>query len=182
MNEVTVTQLPAIRPIVTSVFAFYPPCDFTVTHHQKSRLRRYKAGVGGFRARETDYMLSMSPMIDWSYIPHGTDMRNPLLSQFFAEHDMLPRRVMIVGCELDMYAHEAWRTISKLAGREVPAMEQTVGREGQSDHGQMLFDDERFHFEQTYNDGSSYKWLLVPDTSKWCYYPGYLGPFLNRNF
>lgn len=166
MLQVTVSQLPAIRPIVNSVFAFYPPCDFTVTHHQKSRLRRYKAGVGGFRARETDYMLSMSPMIDWSYIPHGTDLRNPLLSPFFAEHDMLPRRVMIIGCELDMYAHEAWRTISKLAGREVPAMEQTVGREGQSDHGQMLFDDDRFHFEQTYNDGSSYKWLLVPDTSK----------------
>lgn len=176
----TVTQLPAIRPIVSSVFAFYPPCDFTVTHHQKSRLRRYKAGVGGFRARETDYMLSMSPMIDWSYIPHGTDLRNPLLSPFFAEHDMLPRRVMIIGCELDMYAHEAWRTISKLAGREVPAMEQTVGREGQSDHGQMLFDDDRFHFEQTYNDGSSYKWLLVPDTSKWCESPAGLRSLLTE--
>ncbi|CAN8102783.1 unnamed protein product [Discula destructiva] len=159
-----VSQLPAIRRIATSVVALYPPTDFTVSHHQKSRLRRYKPGVGGFRSRETDYMLSMAPMIDWSYIPQGTELRNPLLSPYFADHDMLPRRVFIVGCELDMFAHEAWRTISKLAGRDIAGWDTPVGREGHSEMGQMHLDDERYHWEQSYNDGSSYKWLLVPDT------------------
>lgn len=77
---------------------------------------------------------------------------------------MLPRRVFIVGCEMDMFAHEAWRTISKLAGRDSPSWEDPVGREGHAEMGQMHLDDERFHWEQNYNDGSSYKWLLVPDT------------------
>lgn len=160
----TVSQLPAIRRVVTSVVALYPPCDFTVSHHQKSRLRRYKPAVGGFRAKDTDYMLSMAPMIDWSYVPQGTELRNPLLSPYFADHEMLPQRVFIIGCELDMFAHEAWRTISKLAGRDIPSWEQPVGREGHFDMGHVNLDDDRFHFEQTYNDGSSYKWLLVPDT------------------
>lgn len=103
-------------------------------------------------------------MIDWSYIPQGTELRNPLLSPYFADHDMLPQRVFIIGCEMDMFAHEAWRTITKLAGREAPGWETPVGREAQFDLGQVSLDDERFHFERTYNDGSSYKWLLVPDT------------------
>lgn len=161
---VTVTQLPAIRRIVSSVIAFYPPCDFTVSHHEKSRLRRYKPAVGGFRAKETDYMLSMAPMVDWSYIPQGTELRNPLLSPYFADHELLPHRIFVIGCEMDMFAHEAWRTISKLAGREVPSWETPVGRETHFSMGEMQMDDERFHFEHTYNDGSSYKWLLVPDT------------------
>lgn len=164
---VTVTQLPAIRRIVSSVIAFYPPCDFTVSHHEKSRLRRYKPAVGGFRAKETDYMLSMAPMVDWSYIPQGTELRNPLLSPYFADHELLPHRIFVIGCEMDMFAHEAWRTISKLAGREVPTFEQPVGRDSHFNMGEMAGldgSDEKFHFEQTYNDGSSYKWLLVPDT------------------
>lgn len=156
--------MPATKRLLTSVVALYPICDFTVTHHQKSRLRRYKPAVGGFRAKETDYMLSMAPMIDWSYVPQGTELRNPLLSPYFADHDMLPQRIFIIGCELDMYAHEAWRTISKLAGRDVPSWETPVGREGHFDMGYIHKDSDRFHFEQTYNDGSSYKWLLVPDT------------------
>lgn len=163
----TATQLPAIRRVVSSVVALYPPCDFTVSHHQKSRLRRYKPSVGGFRAKDTDYMLSMAPMIDWSYIPQGTELRNPLLSPYFADHEMLPQRVFVVGCELDMFAHEAWRTISKLAGRDVPSFETPVGREAPFDMGHVSLageGDERFHFEQRYDDGSSYKWLLVPDT------------------
>lgn len=160
----TVSQLPAIRRIVTSVVALYPPCDFTSSHHEKARLRRYKPAVGGFRAKETDYMLSMAPMIDWSYVPQGTDLRNPLLSPYFADHELLPQRVFIVACELDMYAHEAWRTISKLAGRDVPSWDTPVGRDAHFDMGKLALDDERFNFEQTYNDGSSYKWLLVPDT------------------
>lgn len=172
----TVSQLPAIRRLVTSVVALYPPCDFTVSHHQKSRLRRYKPQVGGFRAKDTDYMLSMAPMIDWSYLPQGTELRNPLLSPYFADHEMLPQRVFIVGCEMDMFAHEAWRTICKLAGRDIPSFETPVGREAPFGMGHVELgggaaaadnnDDgmDRFHFEQRYGDGSSYKWLLVPDT------------------
>lgn len=163
-DAVTVTQLPAIKRIVTSVVALYPPCDFTVSHHTKSRLRRYKPAVGGFRARETDYMLGMSPMIDWSYVPQGTELRNPLLSPYYADHDMLPQRVFIIGCEMDMFAHEAWRTICKLAGRDVPSFEVPVGRDGHFDMGHVQLGDDRFHWEQTYNDGSCYRWLLVPDT------------------
>lgn len=160
----TVTQLPAVRRIVSSVVAYYPPCDFTVSHHEKSRLRRYKPALGGFRAKETDYMLPMAPMVDWSYVPQGTELRNPLLSPYFADHELLPHRLFVIGAELDMFAHESWRLISKMAGRDVPSFETPVGREAPFDMGEVNLTDDKFHFETNYNDGSSYKWLLVPDT------------------
>jgi hypothetical protein len=53
--------------------------------------------------------------------------------------------------------------ISQLAGRDQPGPivgQQEIAKE----KGALILDDPRFHFEVKLEDGSCYKWLLVPDT------------------
>jgi hypothetical protein len=71
----------------------------------------------------------------------------------------------MIACEMDMLAHEAWRMACKLAGRRIPALDEPVGREETVGKGRLITEgDERFAWEETMEDGSRYRWLLVPDT------------------
>ncbi|KAL1866456.1 hypothetical protein VTK73DRAFT_4690 [Phialemonium thermophilum] len=150
------SSLAALVPI-------YPVVDFTVSHEEKAAAgrRRYKPQLGGFRGRTRDYLTAMAERFDWAYIPAGHDLRDPLLSPVFAQAEALPKNVFMIACELDMLAHEAWRLVCRLAGREVSG--KMVGREELSPPGSLILDDPRFHFEER-RRGGNYKWLLVPDS------------------
>ncbi|KAK4032801.1 Alpha/Beta hydrolase protein [Parachaetomium inaequale] len=73
--------------------------------------------------------------------------------------------IFMIACEMDMMAHEAWRMACKLAGKRIPALDEPVGCGETVGKGKLMTKgDERFAWEETIEDGSRYKWLLVPDT------------------
>ncbi|OIW23835.1 alpha/beta-hydrolase [Coniochaeta ligniaria NRRL 30616] len=157
----SVAQRATVRDRIGAVVPVYPVCDFSVPAAAKPASRRYKPSLGGFRARETDYLLAMAPLFDWAYCPAGGDARDPGLSVGYVEREALPKRVFVLGCELDMLAHEDWRLVCKLAGRRVEG--DVVGGEEVAGKGELVLDDERFFWEVKGKDGSCYRWLLVPD-------------------
>ncbi|KAK5652217.1 hypothetical protein OQA88_10714, partial [Cercophora sp. LCS_1] len=156
-----VSQLETIRSSIRAVIPLYPVVDFVPESKIKVTTRRWKPELGGFRAREADYLMSMAGTFNWAYVKPGQRCDHPLLSPYYAEREMFPRGVFMIGCELDMLGQEAWRMACKLAGREVPAVEQAMGREEVCD-GLLVEGDERFGFEERV-EGGWYKWLLVPD-------------------
>jgi acetyl esterase/lipase len=165
---VSVCQLPSIRDRVkpAAAVAVYPAVDYAVHSDEKLKMRYYKPELkSGVRARPNDYLAGWSPTFRWSYIPVGHDLRDPLLSPYFAPRHDLPAHVFFIGAELDTLSHEAWRMANKLAGRVVPALTEVVGQEKPArDNGALILDDERFAFEKVNDDGKrSVRWLLVPD-------------------
>jgi acetyl esterase/lipase len=164
----SVCQLPSIRDKIkpAAAVAVYPVLDQTIHTSEKLKMRYYKPELeSGIRANTSDYLASWSPTFRWSYIPVGHDLRDPLLSPFFASRSDLPPHVFLVGAELDHLAHEAWRMASKLAGRAVPAVTEVVGQRGPAqDNEALILDDDRFAFERVDAGGrQSVRWLLVPD-------------------
>ncbi|KAB5578828.1 Alpha/Beta hydrolase protein [Coniochaeta sp. 2T2.1] len=158
----SVAQRDTVRDRLKAVVPIYPVCDFSLPASTKPATRQFKPSLGGFRGKDSDYLLAMAPLFDWSYCPAGGDAKDPGLSVGYVERDVLPRNVFILGCELDMLAYEDWKLISKFAGRTVSA--DVVGRPEVAGKGELVLDDERFTWEVKREDGSRYKWLLVPDT------------------
>jgi hypothetical protein len=99
-------------------------------------------------------------VFDWSYIPVGQDLRNPLVSPILANREDLPSHVFLIACELDLSSHDALRMACRLAGRPEPAMVEKTGREEIGETGELELVDERFAWESRDN---SIRWLLVPD-------------------
>lgn len=157
-----VSRRDAVRDKVGAVVAVYPVTDFSVDPAHKTLSRRWKPELGGIRGKDSDYLMALAALFDWSYCPAGGDARDPGLSVGFAGAEELPRRVFVLGCELDMLAHEGWRLISRLAGRAVE--DGVVGRQETAGKGELVLDDERFAWEEKRAGGSCYRWLLVPDT------------------
>lgn len=156
-------QLPTVRAAVAALIPMYPVADMSLPRGIETHTRRYKPSLGGFRARDTDYLMALAGLFDWAYIAAGHDSRDPLLSPVYAKRADLPRRVFLVGCEMDQLAHGAWRLACKLAGREVPGLLERVGREETGNEGELVLDDERFCFRAK-SECADYMWLLVPDT------------------
>ncbi|KAI1504809.1 Alpha/Beta hydrolase protein [Biscogniauxia marginata] len=166
--SLSVCQLPSIRETVKPAAALpvYAIVEHATPLDQKLKLRYYKPGLGpGKRSSSTDFLESFAPVFEWSYVPVGQDLREPLLSPIFASRETLPPHIFFVAAELDMLAHETWRMASEFAGRPVPAPTDKVGQaEPASKPGDFILDDERFAFENVDAGGtSSVRWLLVPD-------------------
>ncbi|KAK1978531.1 Alpha/Beta hydrolase protein [Colletotrichum cereale] len=155
-------QLESVRKRLACLVPVYPATDLSVEGVDKAPSRRYKPELGGFRAKGRDFLLDIAPTFDWAYKVPGGCSRDPLMSPYFASKDALPKRVFLLACELDMLAHEGQRLIHQLAGRPPPPP--TVGKQETAGKGELILDDERFHFEVSSADGSAYRWLLVPDT------------------
>lgn len=164
----SVCQLPSIREKVRPKAALpvYAVVDKSIPMDIKLQTRYYKPDLGsGMRGAPTDFLEMLCPAFLWSYISPGVDLKQPLLSPYFAPREALPPHIFFVSAELDQLAHEAWCMASKLAGRPEPAISDRVGREKISaGKGEFIFDDERFAFEKRDEDGkNSVRWLLVPD-------------------
>ncbi|RMJ17227.1 hypothetical protein CDV36_003109 [Fusarium kuroshium] len=145
---------------IKAVVSLYPPVDMSIDRNYKTQTRRYKPSLGGFRGQTTDWLLRLSPIFDWAYIPSDQDLQDPLLSPIYASKDTLPPYVFMIACELDMLVGDSHRMICGLAGR--PLGEVTVGKEEPGPVGELILDDEKYSFEVSKED-SSYKWLLIPD-------------------
>lgn len=158
-----ISTLPSFRESIKAVVAMYPCTDFSVKTAQKVHTRQFKPALGGSRGWKDDVLQGIFGMFGWAYVNPGTDTRDPLLSPIYFERQDLPRKVWLVGCELDLLAHEAWRMASRLAGKRVPGMDQQVGKEGIAPQGELILEgDDRYAWEEKVADGE-YRWLLVPD-------------------
>ncbi|KXJ97302.1 Alpha/Beta hydrolase protein [Microdochium bolleyi] len=162
-------QLPKVRETVkpSAVIPVYPVVDQSIYPGERAHRRRYKTSLQGLRGNPTDLLSRMSPYFVWSYMPYGQDLRDPLLSPYFAPRELLPKHVWIVAAELDQLSHEAWRMACKLGGRREPpnSAEEKPGQEQPAAEGGKLItkDDERFYFKHEEQGGGSVQWLLVPD-------------------
>ncbi|KAF4984574.1 hypothetical protein FZEAL_250 [Fusarium zealandicum] len=130
---------------IHAVVPMYAAMDMSVKRTYKTQTRRYKPALGGFRARSADYLLRFSPVFDWAYVPQNQDLRDPRLSPLFVSRDLLPSNVFVIACELDMLAGESWRMVCGLTGR--PTGEERVGRDQPGRAGELILDDERYHFD-----------------------------------
>lgn len=158
-----ISTLPSLRESIKAVVAMYPATDFSATTEQKIPTRQYKPALSGPRGWTKDVLQDISPLFGWAYVNPGTDTRDPLLSPMYAARQDLPRRVWLIGCELDLLAHDAWRLASRLAGKPVPGMHEKIGQEGTAPRGELILEgDERFAWEEKVA-GGEYRWLLVPD-------------------
>lgn len=169
-----VSQLPDIRahPLAPgAVVSVYGPLDFTVGATEKLANRPFKPQLGPPRGDASDLLSWLAPTFDWSYIPYGHDLRDPLLSPAFARRENLPPYVGLVAAELDMLAHESWTLACRLVAegggraRRVPDRQsgdpawRVCGRENPAGQdGVLEMKDERFAWES-----GKIKWLLVPD-------------------
>lgn len=158
---------PSIRDRITAgCVPIYPVMDLSLASADKAATRRYKPALGGTRGTSSDLLLPLAPLFDWSYIPAGQDLRDPLLSPFFADRSSFPRRMWLIGCELDILGHEAWRLACKMAGREIPGMDEPIGQQDLVEGGKfgvlVTKGDQRYAFEEKSRFGEV-KWLCVPD-------------------
>jgi acetyl esterase/lipase len=164
----SVSQLPTVRDRIRALVPLYPLVEHAPTRAggvAKAARRRYKPALGGFRARGEDFVLPMMNLFNWAYMAPGQKCGDPLLSPYFARREDLPRNIFFVACEMDMLAHETWRMACKFAGKRIPGYDEKVGCEETVGKGKLITEgDERFAFEETMEDGSRYRWLLVPDT------------------
>ncbi|KAK1833917.1 Alpha/Beta hydrolase protein [Podospora conica] len=191
-----VSQLPAVRAhpsTPAAAVSFYGYLDMSTPPEKKLVNRPYKANLAAPRGDGQDGLMGLLPTFDWSYIPYGQDLRDPLLSPYFAERGRLPRFVGVVAAELDLLAHESWRFACRVAGegtergadvevrrrfevrdaRSKDTEGRICGRRGVTGKvGVVRVEvkggagevDGRFAFEEEWEGGrGGVKWLLVPD-------------------
>lgn len=188
-----VCQLPSVRSHAqapAAAVSVYGCLDLSVAPAAKLANRPVKPSLppprgGGADGEAGDPLAGLAPTFDWSYVPYGHDLRDPLLSPGLAGAGALPPFVGVVAAELDMLAHESWRLACRLSRergrrgqprRKVPdrlsgdERERVCGRQGAPGRRRGALEDindERFGFED-YWDGEDggrggVKWLLVPD-------------------
>ncbi|KAH7210212.1 Alpha/Beta hydrolase protein [Fusarium oxysporum] len=154
-----------------AAISVYGALDISRSPEAKASTRQYKtdASLGSPRTSARDLLLNMAPLFDWSYLPDGQDMQDPLVSPGpCADPDDLPPHVFIIASELDMLAKESQDCASRLArarGSGIPVADSEIARCGRSEPGklgELELEDKRFAWQETFPDGSV-RWLLVPD-------------------
>ncbi|RKL17221.1 hypothetical protein BFJ68_g4727 [Fusarium oxysporum] len=155
-----------------AAISVYGALDLSRSPEAKASTRQYKtdASLGSPRTSARDLLLNMAPLFDWSYLPDGQDLQDPLVSPGpCADPDDLPPHVFIIASELDMLAKESQDCASRMAhargGSGIPVADSEIARCGRSEPGkpgELELEDKRFAWQETFPDGSV-RWLLVPD-------------------
>lgn len=100
----------ALKDKIKGVVSWYPVTDMTLSPAEKQATRAYR------NARDTDDLKDFGPAFNWSYIPVGSNLRDPLISVRYTKPENLPKYVFVIGAEYDMLCKEARDTIFDLAG------------------------------------------------------------------
>ncbi|KAM0469185.1 hypothetical protein ACHAP7_010195 [Fusarium lateritium] len=160
-----------------AAISVYGALDLSLSPEFKACTRQYKAdaSLGYPRTATRDTLLSMAPLFDWSYLPYGQNLHDPLVSPGpYALSEELPAHVFIIASELDMLANESREFANRLAyqrgsprhlsdGSSTSAsVVPRCGRPDPGNSGELELNDERFAWQETFPSGSV-RWLLVPD-------------------
>ncbi|KAG4417336.1 hypothetical protein IFR04_009551 [Cadophora malorum] len=105
--SLAVSQDEGLQKKLGGVVAYYPPTNWTTNIEEKLATRPKDA--------PPDILEGMGPAFDWAYLPPGTNLEDPQLSVAFAPRDKLPRKVYIIGCELDLLCGDAEVMAQRLA-------------------------------------------------------------------
>jgi acetyl esterase/lipase len=144
----------------SAVIPVYPGLNRTITRDYKATQRYYKPDLSPNRNSKTDILLTVGTAFEWSYIPVGQDLRDPLISPVFAPREKLPSHIFMIACELDIGCHDAWLMACRLADRPEPALDEKCGRPECGETGELELADERFAWEAR---EKGVRWLLIPD-------------------
>ncbi|EPE09336.1 alpha beta hydrolase fold protein [Ophiostoma piceae UAMH 11346] len=188
------SQLPSIKGspnAPSAAISVYGTLDFTRDSMVKLRNRFYKPALPLPQGARMDSLAGYATVYDWSYIPYGHDLKDPLLCPVFAPAEALPKHTYFIAAELDILGHESWRMAVRVGNeakkrankakgtgslsdaRDVPDADskldrvRCVGKRASNKRKGYLEDlggdEDRFGWEDVYADGSSVNWLCVPD-------------------
>jgi acetyl esterase/lipase len=102
-------QLPGLKHVVKALVAFYPLTDFT----GQERPAPVVAPWG--RVEELPYRM---PLYQWTYVPAGQDLRDPLPSPYYARRSDIPQPLFMAAAGGDCLYREAQIMACRLAGVE----------------------------------------------------------------
>ncbi|THV55196.1 hypothetical protein BGAL_0012g00360 [Botrytis galanthina] len=108
--SLAVPQAPSLQGKIQGVCAFYPLCGFVTPPSVAIAARPASA--------TKDLLEDLGPLFNYAYIPPGTDLCDPRLSVTYADRKMLPKKICMVGCEMDMLWYDAEFMAERLAGKE----------------------------------------------------------------
>lgn len=107
---IAAAQSLALRSKIHGIVSWYPVTDMTLSPKEKQASRAYR------NAKDLDDLKDFGPAFNWSYIPPGHNLRDPLISIRYAKREDLPKDIFVVGAEYDMLCKEARDMIFDLAG------------------------------------------------------------------
>ncbi|CAD6439407.1 2a700c72-d27a-4c2f-9025-1c212f645761 [Sclerotinia trifoliorum] len=108
--SLAVPQAASLQGKIKGVCSIYPLCDFVTPR---------SVGIAARPAyAPKDRLADLDNLYDYGYIPRGTDLCEPRLSVAYAKREVLPKKLFIVGCELDMLCYDAELFAEKLVGRD----------------------------------------------------------------
>jgi acetyl esterase/lipase len=116
-----VSRHPSLQGRIAGLMAFYPPVNFTAKAVDIAAREAELAGGAAAAVEVKSKSGGVLPqdgltMFSWGYLPEGQDLRDPRLSPTLAKRDSLPKKIYIVGCELDLLCAEAEKMAIKMAG------------------------------------------------------------------
>jgi acetyl esterase/lipase len=103
-------QLNGLASRVKAVVAYYPVTDLVRSPETKLQSTKIAPWL------DVDPLAGLLPFLNWSYVPPGTNLEDPLLSPIFCERQLLPRKIFIMSCEYDVLSDEARRMALHLTG------------------------------------------------------------------
>ena len=96
----TAPMLDGLHKRFKGVVAFYPAAD--VGRKTADRIKTSISPPG-----RKDILIDGAPGFNWAYVPRGQNLKDPLLAPVYAERNMLPEKLFVMGCEYDILCQEA---------------------------------------------------------------------------
>ncbi|KAI1317631.1 alpha/beta-hydrolase [Xylariaceae sp. FL0255] len=100
-------QQAELKNVIKALVAFYPLTDWTGEHRAAPTVSAWG---------QADTLHDNMPMFAWTYVPEGSDLRNPVLSPFFASRKDIPQPLFMITASGDFLYLEAQIMACQLAG------------------------------------------------------------------